>query len=60
MMVTRAYETISIIADTSYNLRGRATHVYEACDVENLGTKVVIKDSWVAVNRSKEGDWYAQ
>ena len=55
-IVTKVYETIDIIADMSYNLRGRATRVYEACDVNNPGAKVVIKDSWVSANRTKEGD----
>jgi Fungal protein kinase len=55
-VVTKVYKTIDIIADMSSNLRGRATRVYEAYDVENPGTMVVIKDSWVDVNRPKEGD----
>jgi Fungal protein kinase len=55
-VVTKVYKTIDIIADMSSNLRGRATHVYEAYDVENPGSKVVIKDSWVDSNRPKEGD----
>ena len=54
--VTKVYETTDIIADMSSNLRGRATRVYEACDVENPDTKVVIKDSWVDANRPKEAD----
>ena len=55
-LVTKVYKTIDIIADMSSNLRGRATRVYEAYDIENPGSKVVIKDSWVDVNRPKEGD----
>jgi Fungal protein kinase len=55
-IVTKVYETIDIIADMSSNLRGRATRVYEACDVKNPDTKVVIKDSWVDANRPKEAD----
>ena len=55
-IVTKVYKTIDIIADTSNNLRGRATRVYEACDIDNPNTKVVIKDSWVAANRPMEGD----
>ncbi|KAF8811240.1 hypothetical protein BYT27DRAFT_7184620 [Phlegmacium glaucopus] len=55
-LVTKVYETIDIIADMSSNLRGRATRVYEAFDVGNPGSKVVIKDSWVDVNRPKEAD----
>ena len=55
-IVTKDYKTTDIIADMSSNLRGRATRVYEACDVENPDSKVVIKDSWVDVNRPKEAD----
>ena len=55
-IVTKVYKTIDIIADMSSNLRGRATRVYEAYDVINPRSKVVIKDSWVDVNRPKEGD----
>jgi hypothetical protein len=55
-VVTKVYKTIDIIADMSSNLRGRATRVYEAYEVGNPGSKVVIKDSWVDVNRPKEGD----
>ena len=55
-IITKVYEHINIIADTSYKLRGRATRVYEACEVGNPNTKVVIKDSWVAANRPTEGD----
>jgi Fungal protein kinase len=55
-VVTKVYKTIDIIADMSSNLRGRATRVYEAYEVENPGSMVVIKDSWVDVNRPKEGD----
>ena len=55
-IVTKVYETIDIIADMLSNLRGRATRVYEAYDVENPDTKVVIKDSWVDSNHPKEAD----
>ena len=60
-IVTIVYKTIDIIADTgrSSNLGGRATRVYEAYDVKNPLSRVVIKaikDSWVDVNRPKEGD----
>ena len=55
-IVTKVYRTIDIIADMSSNLRGRATRVYEAYDVEDPDSEVVIKDSWVDVNRPKEGD----
>ena len=55
-ILTKVYKTIDIIADMSSNLRGRATRVYEAYDVENPDSRVVIKDSWVDVNRLKEGD----
>ena len=55
-IVTKVYKTIAIIADMSSNLRGRATRVYEAYDVEDPDSRVVIKDSWVDVNRTKEGD----
>ena len=54
--VTKIYRTTDIIANMSSNVRGRATRVYEAYDVENRCSKVVIKDSWVDVNRTKEGD----
>ena len=54
--VTKVYKTIAIISDMSSNLRGRTTRVYEAYDVENPNSKVVIKDSWVNANRPKEGD----
>ena len=54
--VAKVYKTIDIISDMSSNLRGRATRAYEAYDVENPGSRVVIKDSWVNVNRLKEGD----
>ncbi|KAF8811241.1 hypothetical protein BYT27DRAFT_7336283 [Phlegmacium glaucopus] len=59
-VATKAYETISIIADMSSNLRGRATRVYEAFDVGNPGATVVIKDSWVDANRPKEGDMLSE
>jgi hypothetical protein len=55
-IVTKVYKTTDIIADMSSNLRGRATRVYEAYDVKNPHSRVVIKDSWVDVNRPKEGD----
>ena len=55
-VVTKVYRTIDIIADRSSNLRGRATRVYEAYEVGNPGSIVVIKDSWLDVNRDKEGD----
>ena len=55
-IVTKVYRTIDIIADMSSNLRGRATRVYEAYDIENPDSKVLIKDSWVDVNRPKEVD----
>ena len=55
-IVTKVYKTIDIIADMSSKLRGRATRVYEAYDVEDPDSKVVIKDSWVDVNHPKEGD----
>ena len=55
-IVTKDYKTTDIIADMSSNLRGRATRVYEAYDVKNPHSRVVIKDSWVDVNRPKEGD----
>ena len=54
--VTKIYRTTDIIANMSLNLRGRATRVYEAYEVGNPGSMVVIKDSWVDVNRAKEGD----
>ena len=54
--ITKVYKTIDVIADMSKNLRGRATRVYEAYDVENPGSRVVIKDSWVDANRPKEAD----
>ena len=61
-IVTKAYRTVDIIADMSSNLRGRATRVYEAYDVDDVDdhgnpvSMVVIKDSWVDVSRTKEGD----
>ena len=55
-VVTKIYNTTDTIADMSSNLRGRATRVYEAYEVGNPGSMVVIKDSWVDVNRAKEGD----
>ena len=55
-IVTKVYETIDIIADMSSDLCGRATRVYEAYDVENPGTRVMVKDSWVDANLPKEGD----
>jgi protein kinase-like protein len=55
-VVTKVYKTIDIIANTSKNLRGRATRVYEAYEVGNPGSIVAIKDSWVDSNRPKEGD----
>ena len=54
-IVTNVYKTTDMIADTSSNLRGRATRVYEAYDVKSR-TRVVIKDSWVDANRPKEAD----
>ena len=55
-VVTKVYRTIDIIADMSSNLRGRATRVYEAYEVEHPGSIVVIKDSWVDIDSDKEGD----
>ena len=55
-VVTKVYKTIDIIADMSSDLRGRATRVYEAYDVEDPDSSVVIKDSWLDVDRPKEGD----
>ena len=55
-VVTKIYKTTDTIADMSSNLRGRATRVYEAYEAGSSGSKVVIKDSWVDVNRTKEGD----
>ena len=46
-------KTIDIM---SSNLRGWATRVYEAYDVENPDSRVVIKDSWVNADRPKERD----
>ena len=46
-------KTIDIM---SSNLRGRATRVYEAYDVENPDSRVVIKDSWVNADRPKMRD----
>ena len=55
-LVTKVYKTIDIIVDMSSDLRGRATRVYEAYDVENPDSKVMIKDSWVDVDCPKETD----
>ena len=55
-VVTKVYKNIDIIADRSSNLRGRATRVYEVYEVGNPGSIVVIKDSWVDIDRDKEGD----
>ena len=55
-VVTKVYKTTDLISDMSSNLRGRATRVYEAYDVNNPGSRVAIKDSWVDVSRTKEGD----
>ena len=55
-VVIKVYKTTDIIADMSSNLRGRATRVYEAYDVNNPGSRVAIKDSWVDVSLTKEGD----
>ena len=55
-VVTKVYKTIGTIANMSSNLRGRATRVYEAYEVGNPDSIVVIKDSWVDINRTKEGD----
>ena len=54
--VTKVFRTIDIISDMTSNLRGRATRVYEAYDVETPNSRVVIKDSWVDVNLPKEAD----
>ena len=56
-LVTKVYKTIDIIAaDKSSDLRGRATRIYEAFDLENPDFKVMIKDSWVDVDCPKETD----
>jgi hypothetical protein len=55
-IVTKVYKTTDIIANMSSNLRGRATRVFEAFDVKNPDSRVVIKDSWVDVNRPNEAD----
>ena len=58
---TQVYETYKVICDAANNIRGRATRVYEAhiADPEKkhiLSRRAVIKDSWVDVGRTKEGD----
>ena len=55
-VITKIYKTTDTIADMSSNLRGRATHVYEAYEVGNACFMVVINDSWVDANLTKEGD----
>ncbi len=60
---TRVYETTRIICDSANNMRGRATRVYEATvkDLEDPSIihSVVVKDSWIDVGRSREGDTLA-
>lgn len=53
---TEIYQTQRVIADSAYNIRGRATRVYEAI---NKGRRVAIKDSWIDTGRPKEGDTLA-
>lgn len=49
--------TGDIISDESQVIRSRATGVYEAYDIsDGSKTPVVIKDIWVDVNRTLEGD----
>ena len=55
-IVTKIYNTADTIADMSSNLRGRATRIYEAYEIGNPGSNVVIKDLRVDVNRTR----YAQ
>ena len=57
-LVTKVYKTIDVIADSdmSSDLRGRATRIYEAFDIENPDSRVMIKDSWVDVDCPKETD----
>ena len=55
-IVTKIYRTTDIVANISSNLCGRATHIYEAYKVGNPGSMAVIKDLWVDVNCTKEGD----
>ena len=57
-LVTKVYKTIDIIVDSdmSSDLRGRATRIYEAFDIENPDSKVMVKDSWVDVDCPKEMD----
>ena len=63
LMRTRVYETTRIICDSANSMRGRATRVYEASvkDLEDasITRTVVVKDSWIDVGRSKEGDTLA-
>ncbi|KJA27947.1 hypothetical protein HYPSUDRAFT_156193 [Hypholoma sublateritium FD-334 SS-4] len=60
---TRIYETTRVICDSANNIRGRATRVYEATvkdpEDSSISQTVVLKDSWVDVGRSKEGDTLA-
>ena len=58
---TQVYETYKVICDAANNIRGRATRVYEANMADPLKKRillrsVVIKDSWIDVGRTKEGD----
>lgn len=64
--LTQIYKTFRVICNSAYNIRGRATRVYEAHvddpDPDNhfISHTVVLKDSWIDVGRPKEGDTLAK
>lgn len=54
---TKTYETTGMLSDRPRKIRGRATRVYEAYDVNDPAKEpIVIKDSWVEEKRPREGD----
>ncbi|KJA13397.1 hypothetical protein HYPSUDRAFT_92767 [Hypholoma sublateritium FD-334 SS-4] len=54
---TKTYETTGLLSSRPHKIRGRATRIYEAYDVEDPEREpIVVKDSWVEAKRPREGD----
>ena len=55
--MTKTYQTTGLLSNHAHRIRGRATRIYEAYDVDDpVKELIVIKDSWVEAKRPREGD----
>lgn len=58
------YKTVRVIYESANKFRGRASRVYEAIVDDSkdpsISHRVVLKDSWINVDRPKEGDTHAK